>query len=227
MEVVDIKMKLLNDKEIDYLYNNIKKSYESYNTHPYVTISHNDLTDNDYNQFKAYCKEGEVVILLLKRINAVSHCLQACGQLDPKECKKISKNSLRGEYGSNLIRNAFYCSLNYEDSLVEKDMFFNNQSNDSKNSVKKSLHRKDGKNSLFEISCLYIPTNLFNDENTLPNLFTILNKEKYQISNMKIKKFSENEGKVFCERKKYICFNLYISLVKLNLLRIIQMLQYY
>lgn len=201
MEVVDLKMKLLDDKEIEYLYKNIKKHCESFTIHPYISISHNILNNDDYNQFKDYCKEGEVVILLLKRVNAVSHLLQVCGQLNPKECIKINKNSLRGEYGSNLIRNGFYCSLNYEDSLVENKMFFNNKIDQSNKKEIKSLHRKDGKNGLYEVSCLYIPINLFNEENTLSNLFIILNKEKYQINNMKIRKYNEIESKVFCERK--------------------------
>lgn len=68
---------------------------------------------------------GPVVVLQLKRLDAIHHMKQLCGPTDPRKARLKTPISLRAIFGTDQLRNAVHCSASPGDEKRESDLCFN------------------------------------------------------------------------------------------------------
>jgi len=74
-----------------------------------------------YNDLVEFMSSGPIVVMILKKENAVEDFRQLIGSTDPA---KAEKGTIREKFADSLQRNAVHGSDSDENAIIESDFFF-------------------------------------------------------------------------------------------------------
>ncbi|XP_023606793.1 thioredoxin domain-containing protein 3 [Myotis lucifugus] len=86
----------------------------------YYKIAQKDF----YNSVLEVLSEGPSLVMILSKWNAIADWRRLMGPTDPSEAKFLSPNSLRAQFGTNLLRNAVHGSSNATEAMQSINNIF-------------------------------------------------------------------------------------------------------
>jgi len=78
----------------------------------------------EYNAMSESFTTGPSLAMEIRGENVVERLRDFCGPLDPEVARLVRPNSLRAEFGEDVVRNALHCTDLPEDGVVESEYFF-------------------------------------------------------------------------------------------------------
>ncbi|RVE41436.1 hypothetical protein evm_013918 [Chilo suppressalis] len=88
----------------------------------------------EYEAMCIHLAEGKCIALEVKcndpTLNCVCKFREICGPRDPDLCRQLYPNSIRAQYGKNIVHNAVHCTDLPEDGDLEVEYFFKLLAND-------------------------------------------------------------------------------------------------
>ena len=100
---------ILEEKKIHISKQEAEKFYKVHETKPF------------YNDLCAYLSSGPIVVMKLKRDNAVLENRKLMGATNPQEAKE---GTIRKKYGISIDKNSVHGSDSVENAKIELDFFF-------------------------------------------------------------------------------------------------------
>jgi len=79
----------------------------------------------EYHDVVCELASGPVVAMEVRQENAVEYFRKLVGPQDPEIATHLRPDTLRAEYGNNLVQNGLHCTDLKEDGLLEVEYFFN------------------------------------------------------------------------------------------------------
>ena len=101
---------ILKEKKIQIEKSEAEKFYKVHETKPF------------YNDLCNYLSSGPIVVMVLKKENAVKGNRELMGATDPKDAKN---GTIRKKYGISIDKNSVHGSDSIENAKIEIDFFFN------------------------------------------------------------------------------------------------------
>ena len=103
--------KILKEKKIMLEKSEAEEFYKVHQTKPF------------YNDLCVYLSSGPIVVMILKKENAVADNRRLMGATDPK---KSEEGTIRKKYGISIDKNSVHGSDSLENAKIEIDFFFKN-----------------------------------------------------------------------------------------------------
>ena len=100
---------ILKEKKIQIDKTEAEKFYKVHETKPF------------YNDLCAYLSSGPIVVMILKKDNAVLENRQLMGATNPKDAEE---GTIRKKYGISIDKNSVHGSDSVENAKIEIDFFF-------------------------------------------------------------------------------------------------------
>ena len=100
---------IIKEKKIHISKEEAEKFYKIHETKPF------------YNDLCAYLSSGPIVVMMLKRDNAVLENRKLMGATNPKDAEE---GTLRKKYGISIDKNSVHGSDSVENAKIELDFFF-------------------------------------------------------------------------------------------------------
>ena len=77
-----------------------------------------------YKEMVNHMNDGPCIVLELRKDNVIEDFMQLAGDIDPQEARETNPNSLRAQFGTDISRNAIYCSNAKDEGIMECEYFF-------------------------------------------------------------------------------------------------------
>ena len=102
---------ILKEKKVKIEKSDAEKFYEVHQTKPF------------YNDLCEYLSSGPIIVMILKKENAIADNRKLMGATDPK---KSEEGTIRKKYGISIDKNSVHGSDSLENAKIEIDFFFKN-----------------------------------------------------------------------------------------------------
>jgi len=100
---------IIKEKKIQIEKNEAENFYKVHETKPF------------YNELCSYLSSGPIIVMILKKVNAVQGNRELMGSTNPKDAKE---GSIRKKYGISIDKNSVHGSDSIENAKLEIDFFF-------------------------------------------------------------------------------------------------------
>lgn len=78
----------------------------------------------EFKQMMAHMCEGPWIVMELRGDSVVANFAEVAGDTDPEEARASQPRSIRAQFGSDIARNAIYCSNAKDEGIMECEYFF-------------------------------------------------------------------------------------------------------